>query len=213
MSANPSVLSEGPVITYAIIALNVAVSMWAFSALKKGGGGFRRFVFSPFEAAHGRNLSGIFLSQFSHADFWHLFFNMMTLFIFGRVVEAALGIHMLTVYAASGLAATALVFILRRNNPDYRVLGASGSVTGILFAAIVLNPEMSVYFLVIPVPIPAPIFAVLYIAYSSFLLDRQVGNVAHEAHIGGALTGFLLAGLLYPYHFGPILERAHRLLP
>ncbi len=197
----------------ALIALNVIISLWGFSTLKKGAGGFRKFVFAPFETAHGRNLPGVFLSHFSHADLWHLFFNMLTLYIFGRVVEGSLGIHMLTIYAASGAAATALIFILRRNNPDYRVLGASGCVTGILFAAIVLNPEMSVYFLVIPVPIPAPVFAIIYIAYSTFLLDRQIGNVSHEAHIGGAVTGFLLAGLLYPEHFGPILERVHRLLP
>jgi membrane associated rhomboid family serine protease len=208
---NPS-MPQGPVITYALIALNVAISLWGFSALKKGGGGFRRFVFSPFEVARGRNLEGLFLSQFSHADPWHLIFNMLTLYIFGRVVEGALGLHMLTLYVASGLAATLLIFLLRRNNPDYRVLGASGAVTGILFAAIVLNPGMSVYFLVVPVPIPAPLFAVLYIAYSTFLLDRQVGNVAHEAHIAGGLTGLALAGLLYPDHFGPLLERIQRLL-
>ena len=138
---------------------------------------------------------------------------MLTLWIFGQVVESLLGIHMLTVYVASGLAATVLIFLLRRNNPDYRVLGASGSVTGILFAAIVLKPDMSIFFLIVPIPIPAPIFAVIYIAYSSFLLDKEVGNVAHEAHIGGALTGFLLAGFLSPYHFAPLLERIQRLLP
>ena len=198
-------------ITYAIIAVNVAISLWAFSVLKSRGD-FRRFVFAPFEAAHGRNLAGIFLSHFSHGDLWHLFFNMLTLFIFGPVVESALGLHMLTVYIAAGLAATALIFLLRRGNPDYRVLGASGCVTGILFAAIVVNPEMSVSFLVIPVPIPAPLFAVLYIVYSTFLLDRQVGNVSHEAHLAGAVSGFLLAGLLYPYHFAPLIERVQRLL-
>lgn len=203
--------SQGPVFTYGIIILNVAISLWGLSTLKKGGS-FKRFVFAPFEAARGRNLQGIFLSHFAHADLWHLFFNMLTLYIFGRVVEGAMGIHMLTIYVGSGLAATALIFLLRRDNPDYRVLGASGSVTGILFAAIVINPAMSVYFLILPVPIPAPIFAVLYIAYSTFLLDRQVGNISHEAHIGGAVTGLVLAGLLYPYHFAPILERIQRLL-
>jgi membrane associated rhomboid family serine protease len=204
--------SQGPVITYALIALNVAISLWGFSVLKKNGP-FKRFVFAPFEVARGRSLAGIFLSHFSHADLWHLFFNMLTLFIFGKVVESGLGPHLLTIYVAAGAAATALIFLLRRNNPDYRVLGASGSVTGILFAAIVLNPGMSVYFLVIPFPIPAPLFALLYIAYSTFLLDRQVGNVSHEAHIAGAVAGFLAAGLLYPYHFAPLLERVHGLLP
>jgi membrane associated rhomboid family serine protease len=198
---------------YALIALNVVISLLGFAALKKGGGGFRRFVFAPFEAAHGRNLTGIYLSHFAHADLWHLFFNMLTLYIFGAVVEGALGPNMLLIYAASGLAATALIFLLRRNNPDYRVLGASGCVTGILFAAIVINPSMSVYFMVVPVPIPAPIFAVIYIAYSTFLLRGEIGNVSHEAHIGGAAAGFILAGWLSPWHFGPLIARIHGLLP
>jgi membrane associated rhomboid family serine protease len=199
------------VILYALMALNVAVSLWGFSALKKGE--IRRFVFAPFEVARGRNLSGILLNHFTHADLWHLIFNMLTLWIFGKVVESHLGVHMLSIYVAAGLAATVLIFLLRRNNPDYRVLGASGSVTGILFAAIVLQPDMSIFFLIVPIPIPAPIFAIIYIAYSSFLLDREVGNVAHEAHIAGAVTGFLMAGLLSAYHFAPLIERIQRLLP
>jgi membrane associated rhomboid family serine protease len=200
---------DGPVITYALIALNVAVSLWGFSSLR--GGSFRRFVFSPFDVAHGRNLQGMLLSHFAHGDGWHLFFNMLTLYVFGRVTEAGLGPRMLLVYAAAGIAGNLLIFILRRNNPDYRVLGASDSVTGILFAAIVLQPEMSIQFLVLPIPIPAPVFAVIYVAYTSFLLDREVGNVAHEAHLGGALTGLLLGGWLAPGHFGPLIERAQRL--
>jgi membrane associated rhomboid family serine protease len=151
------------------------------------------------------------LSHFSHGDGWHLFFNMLTLYVFGRVTEAGLGPRMLIVYAAAGAAATLLIFLLRRNDAGYRVLGASDSVTAILFAAIVLRPEMSIQFLFIPVPIPAPIFAVIYVAYTSFLLDRGIGNVSHEGHLAGALTGLLLGGWLAPDHFGPLLERAQRL--
>jgi membrane associated rhomboid family serine protease len=198
-----------PILTYALIALNVAVSLWGFSSLKSGS--FRRFVFAPHEVIRGRNLLGMLLSHFSHADAWHLFFNMLTLYVFGRVVEAGLGPNMLIVYAAAGLAANLLILILRRNDAGYRVLGASDSVTAILFAAIVLRPEMSIQFLVIPVPIPAPIFAVLYIAYTSFLLDRGIGNVSHEGHLAGALTGLVLGGWLAPDHFAPLLDRAHRL--
>jgi membrane associated rhomboid family serine protease len=198
-----------PILTYALIALNVAVSMWGFSSLKSGS--FRRFVFAPHEVIRGRNLLGMLLSHFSHADAWHLFFNMLTLYVFGRVVEAGLGPNMLIVYAAAGLAGNLLILLLRRNDSGYRVLGASDSVTAILFAAIVLRPEMSIQFLVIPVPIPAPIFAVLYLAYTSFLLDRGIGNVSHEGHLAGALTGLALGGWLAPDHFGPLLDRAHRL--
>lgn len=198
-----------PVITYALIALNVAVSLWGFSSLRSGS--FRRFVFAPHDVARGRNLTGMLLSHFSHGDGWHLFFNMLTLYVFGRVTEAGLGPRMLIVYAAGAVAANLLIFLLRRNDPGYRVLGASDSVTAILFAAIVLRPEMSVQFLLLPIPIPAPIFAVLYIAYTSFLLDRGIGNVSHEGHLAGALSGLLLGGWLAPGHFGPLIERAQRL--
>ena len=114
--------------------------------------------------------------------------------------------------AAAALAGNLLILLLRRNDPGYRVLGASDSVTAILFAAIVLRPEMSIQFLVVPIPIPAPVFAVIYIAYTSFLLDKGIGNVSHEGHLAGALTGLLLGGWLSPDHFGPLLERAQRLL-
>jgi membrane associated rhomboid family serine protease len=198
-----------PILTYALIALNVAVSLWGFASLKSGS--FRRFVFSPHDAARGQNLIGILLSHFSHGDGWHLFFNMLTLYVFGRVTEAGLGPSMLIIYAAAGVASTLLIFLLRRNDPGYRVLGASDSVTAILFAAIILRPEMSIQFLLIPIPIPAPVFAIIYIAYTSFLLDRGIGNVSHEGHLAGALTGLLLGGWLAPDHFAPLIERAQRL--
>ncbi len=198
--------------TYALMALNVAVSLWGFKAINKGTD-YRRHLFIPNEVAKGRNLIGLVLSNFSHADLWHLIFNMLTLYFFGPVVEQFLGPHILTIYGLAGMVALLLVFILRKNNPAYRVLGSSGSITGILFAAIVLKPEMSVYFMLIPIPLPAPLFAVIYILFSTYFLDREVGNVAHEAHIGGAITGFVLAGLLAPFGFTEILARIHRLLP
>ncbi len=199
-----------PILTYALIALNVAISFWGFSSLRSGS--FRRFVFAPHEVRRGHNLIGMLLSHFSHADAWHLFFNMLTLYVFGRVTEAGLGPNMLIIYFAAGLAGNLLILLLRGNDPGYRVLGASDSVTAILFAAIVLRPEMSIQFLLIPIPIAAPIFAVIYIAYTSFLLDKGIGNVSHEGHLAGALTGLLLGGWLAPDHFAPLLERVHRLI-
>ncbi len=198
-------------LTYILIGLNVAVSIWAFSVFK-GRGRVSRFLFSPYQAVRGQNLEATLWSQFSHADPWHLFFNMLTLFIFGPVVENALGVHLLTVYALGAVAALGLIVVLKHNRPDYRVLGASGSVVAVLFAAIVLRPEMNITLFVVPIPVPAPLFAVLYLLYSTFLLDRGIGNVSHEAHIGGALAGLLTAGLLSPQGFGPALDRIHSLL-
>lgn len=199
-------------LTYLLIGINVAISFWAFSAFRKGVSA-QRFLFTPSLAARGQNLEGAVLSQFSHADIGHLIFNMLTLYFFGPVVERLLGYHLLTIYFAAGIFALLLVFILRRANPEYRVLGASGSITGVLFASIVLNPSMSIYFIFIPVPIPSPVFAVIYLVMSTLLMSKGVGNVSHEAHLGGALTGLLLAAVLSPEGFGPLAERVRHLIP
>jgi membrane associated rhomboid family serine protease len=79
-------------------------------------------------------------------------------------------------------------------------------VSGIIFAAIVLVPGMSLYFYFIPVPIPAPLFAVGYILVSTFLMRRGGGHISHEAHIAGAISGLLLAGLLAPEGFRPLVD-------
>ena len=85
-------------------------------------------------------------------------------------------------------------------------------MTGIIFAAIVLLPEMSVYFFFVPFPIPAPLFAVGYIVLSTYLMRRGGGQTSHEAHVAGAISGLLLGGLLAPGGFGPLLHRIQNLL-
>ena len=85
-------------------------------------------------------------------------------------------------------------------------------MTGIIFAAIVLVPGMSISFFFVPFPIPAPLFAVGYIVLSTYFMRRGRGHISHEAHIAGAISGLLLAGLLAPEGFGPLLERIQNLL-
>jgi membrane associated rhomboid family serine protease len=202
-------------LTYLIIGINVVISLIAFSMMNRGAGSegsgnvrASSFFYSPSQVSSGRNYQGMVLSHFSHADGAHLLFNMMTLYFFGPVVEAYLGVGpMLLIYVVAGIASTVLVYYMHRNDSRYRVLGASDSISGVLFAAIVLLPEMSVYFFIIPVPIPAPLFAVGYIALSMFWMRRGGGNVSHEAHLAGALAGLILAGVLSPAGFGPLMER------
>jgi membrane associated rhomboid family serine protease len=137
----------------------------------------------------------------------------MTLYFFGPVVELGLGaVTMLLIYVSAGIFSTLFVYYLHRADPGYRALGASDSVTGIIFAAIVLLPGMSVYFFVVPVPIPAPLFAVGYIVLSTYFMRRGGGHISHEAHLAGAVSGLLLAGLLAPGGFGPLLHRIQNLL-
>ena len=200
-------------LTIVLILVNVAVSLIAFSAFRQGRQE-ERFLFIPAQVAAGQNFKGMILSQFSHADIGHLFFNMLTLYFFGPVVEHFLSsFELLVVYLLTGVAATLLTFIMHRNDPRYRALGASGSVSGVIFAAIVLYPGMSLYIFFLPIPIPGPIFAVGYIVISFFLARRKVGNIGHDAHIGGALAGLFMGAFLSPLGFGPLFEAFRDLLP
>ena len=197
-------------LTYLHIGINVLVSLIGFSRMNRGD---RMFFFSPSEVSTGRNYQGMILSHFAHADATHLLFNMMTLYFFGPVVELGLGaLNMLLIYASAGIVSTLSVYYLHRADPRYRALGASDSVTGIIFAAIVLLPGMDVYFFFVPVPIPAPLFAVCYILLSTYLMRRGGGRISHEAHLAGAISGLLLAGLLAPEGFGPLFARIQNLL-
>lgn len=200
-------------ITILLIGVNLVVSLLAFSAFRSRRD-TERYLFVPVQVARGQNLAGMILSHFSHADLGHLFFNMLALYFFAPVVETVLGgWPLLIVYLLSGIAATALTFLVHKADAGYRALGASGSVSGVIFASIVLYPGMSLFVFFIPIPIPGPVFAVGYIAYSIVMARRQFGNIGHEAHIGGAVAGFLLAGMLSPSGFTPLLESVRTLLP
>ena len=194
-------------LTYLLIGISVLVSLVGFSRMNNMSGE-SIFFFSPSEVSAGRNYVGMLLSHFAHADGGHLLFNMLTLYFFGPVVEQILGsLNMLLIYVSAGIVSTLFVYYLHRADPRYRALGASDSVTGIIFAAIVLQPGMNVYFFYVPFPIPALLFAVGYIVLSTYLMRRGGGYISHEAHLANALSGLLLAGFLAPGGFGPLLER------
>jgi membrane associated rhomboid family serine protease len=193
-------------LTYLLIAVNVIVSLIGFSSMDSLDRG-RMFIFSPSEVAAGRNYAGMVLSHLSHADPGHLFFNMMTLYIFGQDVEAGLGaVGMLVVYVIAGILSTVVLYYRHRSQPEYRALGASDSITAILFAAIVLRPDRDIIFVFVPYPIPAPLFAVGYILLSTYFMHRGRGNIGHEAHLAGAFSGLILAGLLSPWGFAPLIQ-------
>lgn len=204
-------LFGGVSITYALIALNIGVSLIGFWALRKKK--YRPyFVFVPSKSARSRHPAGAVLSHFAHGDVGHLIVNLLALFLFGPRVERALGpAAYLIVYVASGIAGTLLVYVFRRKDPQYAALGASGAIAGVVFASVVIAPTSRIFLLVFPVPVPAPVFALLYLILSSVQMGGRDG-VAHEAHIGGALAGFGLAGLLYGPGFAPLVRVVEGLL-
>ena len=192
----------------ALVALNVLVSLPGFSALTSGEP--RRAescLFITHQVAWGENGLGMLLAHFAHGGFGHLLFNMFALYSFGVPVLAALGpARFLLVYVVAGLGSDLVVFALHKDDPTYRCLGASGSVFGILMAAVVLDPSTSVMMFFVPVPIPGPVFMLGYLIIAVVLIARKHrGGVSHEGHLGGALIGLAVTVLLAPRGLGPLV--------
>lgn len=138
-------------------------------------------------------------SGFLHADFMHLAFNMLTLYFFAPVVMAHLGsITFLLIYFGSLIFGSLLTLVLHKDDYSYRAIGASGAVVGVLYSAILLQPDMSLYLFFIPIPIPAYIVGIGYLLYSIYGIKAKSDNVGHTAHFGGAIGGYLLTIIKQP---------------
>jgi membrane associated rhomboid family serine protease len=133
-------------------------------------------------------------SGFIHADLQHLLFNMLTLYFFGRVMEDFLNMELgnwafLTLYLGAIVISDIPSYLKNRNNPGYASLGASGGVSAVLFAYIILAPWTTIYVFILPVP--AIIFGVLYMGYSIYMSKKGTDNVNHDAHLWGAIFGIV----------------------
>ena len=166
------------------------------------------WAFKPFRVVREREWSRWITAGFVHVGLAHLAFNMITLFFFGPVVESILGPwRFLAVYLGAELAANALTYWRHKDNPAYSAVGASGAVSGVLFAFCLFFPFEKIFLFFIPVGIWAVVFAPLYIVMSVYAAGQGGGRVAHEAHIGGALGGLALTLLLYPDALGVFLAQ------
>lgn len=156
-----------------------------------------RWMFEPRAVLGEMQYERMFTSGLIHADWRHFGMNMFSLYAFGNRIEVIFGPStMLLIYWCSILGGSALSLFLHRHH-EYRALGASGGVCGILFASIFLIPGGSVMVFPLPVPIPAFLFAVLFLAGSYVAHRRGADNIGHDAHLGGAVTGLLVATALY----------------
>ncbi len=133
--------------------------------------------------------------MFLHGDLSHLFFNMFALWMFGRTLEYELGSkRFLTYYMVCGVGAAILQLVIGMFFPYSLTVGASGAVFGLLLAFGVMHPNSVIMLLIPPIPIKAKWFVVLYGALELYLGMRNnpMDNVAHFAHLGGMLWGFML---------------------
>ncbi|GAB5466481.1 MAG: rhomboid family intramembrane serine protease [Candidatus Kapaibacteriales bacterium] len=134
-----------------------------------------------------------------HGGMGHLFFNMLTLFFFGPRLEMTIGgLPYLTIYVVCMVIASLPDYLRKSDDPNYRSLGASGAIAGILFSSILFYPESNLYLMFLPIPIPGPIFGLLYLAYSYFGERYGQDNIGHTAHLWGALCGIVLTFVIWP---------------
>lgn len=156
-----------------------------------------RWAFRPADVRRGEWGRWI-TAGFVHTGLAHLAFNMITLYSFGPYIEREIGPwRFLAVYMGSELAANALTYWRHRDDPAYSAVGASGAISGVVFSFVLFAPWAMLGVLFI-IPMPAIVFAFLYVAFSIYASNQQVGRVAHEAHLGGALGGIVLTSALYP---------------
>ncbi len=180
--------------TIIIIALNVIVSLKGFNDISF----FEKYKFNVAGIKRGEQIR-ILSSGFLHVDMSHLLFNMLTLYFFASVVIGGVGVlYFVLIYLASLLLGNILSYYFHKDEPHYTAVGASGAVMGILYAAILLYPEMSLYMFFIPIPIPAWLFGMAYLLYSIYGMKKRIGNIGHDAHVGGAIGGYILTLAFVP---------------
>lgn len=188
-------MTDTGIIGLILIAANIIVSYKGF----KSQSFFDRYKFEVDRILVDKEYRRVVTSGFLHVGWMHLIFNMFSLYIFSAPVEAAFGsMNFLVIYFASLIGGDLFSLYIHRNHGDYDSVGASGAVCGIIFASIALFPGMHIGFFMLPFSMPGWLYGLLYVLYSVYGIRSGKDNIGHEAHLGGALIGMLIAILLVP---------------
>lgn len=182
--------------TYILLGTMIIMSILGFNNRDF----MEKYLFSPYEVKHHREYYRFITHAFLHGDVGHLLFNGITLFYFGKYFEFYLynyygplagEIVFWSFVLVAMFASSTISFFRHKDNPNYRSLGLSGVTSAILFAMIMLNPGMEIMFIFIPIPIKAWIFGPIYLAFEIYSDRNRKTNIAHDAHISGALFGII----------------------
>ncbi|MBB1282807.1 rhomboid family intramembrane serine protease [Flavisolibacter sp. BT320] len=194
-------------ITLILVIITAIVSISGFSNSKV----IDDLIFYPPAVSQHNQFYRFFSCGLIHADWGHLIFNMLALYLFGKGVEdgfvelmGSSGRYVyLLMYVSALLISLLPTYFKNRDNYHYRSLGASGAVSAVIFAGLMLAPHTEVFIFFIPIPIPGFIFAPLYLIISA-IMDRKGGsNINHSAHIWGAIYGLafvIVLGRLIDYN-------------
>jgi membrane associated rhomboid family serine protease len=193
-------------LTLILIGITVLVSWQAFEKPRL----IDRLILWPPAIDRHRQYDRLVTHGFVHADWSHLLFNMITLYFFGSLVERWLvpmigHIGFVLFYVSAIVVAILPTYVRHRHDPHYRSLGASGAVSAVLFTYILLQPWSLI--LVFFLPVPAIVYAVLYVGYSIWMDRRGGDNVNHSAHLWGAAYGVMFALAVEPQVLGSFVDR------
>jgi len=191
--------------TIILVIVNVLISWICFSNASL----FQRLAHRPWLVDHSKQYDRWITSGFVHANWLHLGINMFVLWSFGRIVFAGYTEHFenkdwlffLLLYIGGIMFSVLYDFRKHRHDPGYNAVGASGAVSAVVFASIILHPASGIYLFFIPLEIPSPIFGILYLVYSAYMARRGRDNIGHSAHFWGAVFGVAFTIALKPTLF------------
>ena len=176
-----------PSVVTAIIISNVLLSFLGF----KNQPFFNKYQFQICKIKAGEQIR-VWSSGFLHVDFNHLFVNMLSFYFFAGYVVNSLGeMKFLALYLTSLYFGNYLSYRYHNKQDNYTAVGASGAVSGVVFSAILLYPDMKMMLLFFPIPLPGYLMAALYMVYTIYGMRKQKDNIGHTAHFGGAIAGLL----------------------
>jgi membrane associated rhomboid family serine protease len=192
--------------TVIIILVTCAISILAFRNEKL----ISDLILWPPAISRGKQYYRLLSYGFIHADGTHLLFNMITLYFFGRLIEQFMASYIGTLgfvafYLSAIVVSILPTYVKNVGNPAYRSLGASGAVSAILFAFVLLQPWATI--LIFFIPCPAIIYAVIYVGYSIYMDRKGSDNINHSAHLWGAAYGVLFLLAMEPRIFGVFLAQ------
>ncbi len=190
-------------ITLIILIVTIFVSVSSFYRVEL----FDLLKFNAYQINQNREVWRFFSSGFVHTGWLHLGVNMYVFWMFGHEVEKYFRIFVgtelyrliyLLFYITSLPMSTIYSFEKNKHNFWYNSVGASGAVSAVVFAYIIINPFHSLYLIFLPIPIPAIVFGLIYVIYSYYMSKKGDDNIGHDAHLFGSIYGFLFMVILKP---------------
>ncbi len=186
----------------AILGLTIVISLLGMYQIPDI---INKFLFRPYYFLREKQYDTMIMSGFIHADTTHLLFNMITFFFFAFPLEQFLGTgKFVALYLAGLVVSHTCTWYKERDNPQYASLGASGAISAVLFAYIVYFPTTML--LVFFIPMPAMVFAFLYVGYSWWASRNANDRINHDAHLCGALSGLGFVAVTDPGAFSRLVS-------